>query len=45
MLPGNRQGEAFTEVQPGCVLSSENSCPLRWPTLSYKREGNSHDER
>jgi hypothetical protein len=31
-VSGNRQGEAFTEVQPGCVLSSEILL-LRWPTL------------
>lgn len=30
---GHRQDEAFTEVQPGGVWSSENIL-LRWPTLS-----------
>jgi len=24
-VSGNRQDEAFTEVQPGCVLNSENT--------------------
>ena len=37
-------GEAFTEAQPGRVLSSEN-ISLRWPTLSCQREGNSDVER
>jgi len=32
-VSGNRQGEAFTEGQPGGVLSSENIL-LWWPTLS-----------
>jgi hypothetical protein len=30
---GNRQDEAFTEVQSGCVWSSESTL-VRWPTLS-----------
>jgi len=44
VLSGNRQGEAFTEVQPGGVLSSENIL-LWWPTLSCQEEGNSNVER
>ena len=31
-VSGNRQGEAFTEVQPGGVWSSENTL-VKWPTL------------
>jgi len=42
-VAGDRHGEAFTEAQPGRVLSSENIL-LRWPTLSCLGEGNSDVE-